>query len=237
MPNAIVITIDGPSGTGKGTICCRLAYLMKWNFLDSGALYRVLAIAAKENQVRNEDELELIKLIDNLDVEFKMRNSRGETEVLFNGEIVTDEIRTEACGKAASVIAPIFGVRNALLTRQRAFCQKPGLIADGRDMGTVVFPNAELKIFLTASIDERTKRRFKQLKDSGNSVNLRRLRREIEERDERDSGRKISPLKPADDAVIINTTDINVEGVIKEISKLVINKIPNLSKQVVEYLR
>ena len=182
-------------------------------------------------------EFPLIKLIDNLDVEFKMRNSKGETEVLFNGEIVTDEIRTEACGKTASVIAPIAGVRKALLIRQRAFCQRPGLIAEGRDMGTVVFPNAELKIFLTASIDERTKRRFKQLKDSGNSVNLRRLRREIEERDERDSGRKISPLKPADDAVIINTTDINVDDVIKKISKLVINKIPNLSKQVVEYLR
>ncbi len=237
MSNVTVITIDGPSGTGKGTICCHLAYLMKWNFLDSGALYRVLSIAAKKNQIGNEDELELIELTNNLDVEFKMRNPESMADVLFNGKIVTDEIRTEVCGKAASVIAPIAGVRKALLTRQRAFCKEPGLIADGRDMGTVVFPNAELKIFLTASIDERAKRRFKQLKEGGISVNLRRLHREIEERDERDSGRKLSPLKPADDAIIVDTTDINVEDVIGKISKLVIDKIPNLSKRVVDYLR
>ena len=128
-------------------------------------------------------------------------------------------------------------MRKALLTRQRAYCKQPGLIADGRDMGTVVFPNAELKIFLTASIDERAKRRFKQLKERGISVNLRRLYGEIKERDERDSRRKLSPLKPADDAVIVDTTDISIEDVIKKISVLVIDKIPNLPKQVVDYLR
>ena len=237
MPDVKVITIDGPSGTGKGTICFHLANLMKWNFLDSGALYRVLAIAAKKNQVKNENESELIKLADNLDVEFKVQNSESMAEVLFNGEIVTDEIRTEDCGKAASIIAPIVGVRKALLTRQREFCKEPGLIADGRDMGTVVFPHAELKIFLTASIDERTKRRFKQLKEGGISVNLRRLRMEIEERDDRDSRRKFSPLRPADDAIVVDTTEINIEDVVKKISRLVIDKIPNLSKRVVDYLR
>jgi cytidylate kinase len=178
-----------------------------------------------------------MKLVDKLDVKFKMRSSGSMTEVLFNGEIVTNEIRTETSGKAASIISPIAGVRKALLTRQRAYCKQPGLIADGRDMGTVVFPNAELKIFLTASIDERAKRRFKQLKERGISVNLRRLYGEIKERDERDSRRKLSPLKPADDAVIVDTTDISIEDVIKKISVLVIDKIPNLPKQVVDYLR
>ena len=149
---------------------------------------------------------------------------------------VTKEIRTETCGKTASIIAPITAVRKALLVRQQAFCKEPGLIADGRDMGTVVFPEAELKIFLTASIEERAKRRFEQLKAGGISVSLRRLRMEIEERDDRDSRREVSPLKPAKDAIVVDTTDINVDGVIKKISALVIDKIPNLPKRVVDYL-
>ena len=158
-------------------------------------------------------------------------------EVFFDGEVVTDEIRSETCGKAASVIAPIVAVRKALLIQQRAFCKEPGLIADGRDMGTVVFPNAKLKIFLTANIEERAKRRFKQLKQGGISVNLRRLYTEIAERDKRDSTRSVSPLKPAEDAIVIDTSTLNVKGVMEEISKLVIDRVPNLSKQVVDYLR
>ena len=235
MSNATVITVDGPSGTGKGTICSRLAYFLKWNFLDSGALYRVLAIAAERNQIKSEDEL--VQLIDKLDVKFKINDIESMAEVFFDGEVVTDEIRSETCGKAASVIAPIVAVRKALLIQQRAFCKEPGLIADGRDMGTVVFPNAKLKIFLTANIEERAKRRFKQLKQGGISVNLRRLYTEIAERDKRDSTRSVSPLKPAEDAIVIDTSTLDVKGVMEEISRLVVDRIPNLSRQVVDYLR
>lgn len=223
-----IITVDGPSGTGKGTICSHLTDWLQWNFLDSGALYRVLALAAQKHNINNDDETVLANLAENLNVEFKVVGAGSLVNVILDGEIVTDEIRTEACGEAASLVAPIIAVRKALLSRQKAFHKTPGLVADGRDMGTVVFPQATLKIYLTASAEERAKRRHKQLKEKGISANLRDLSASIAERDERDSTRAVSPLKPAEDAIIVDTSTLDIDAVVAEISELVINKIPNL---------
>lgn len=223
-----IITVDGPSGTGKGTICSHLVDWLGWNFLDSGALYRVLALAAESRQINSDNENELAELAENLNVEFKVAGAGDLVDVVLDGEVVTDSIRTEECGNAASVIAPIVAVRQALLSRQRAFHQVPGLIADGRDMGTVVFPKATLKVFLTASAEERAKRRYKQLKEKGISANLRDLSAAIAERDERDSTRTASPLKPAEDAIVIDTSTLDIDSVVAKISELVVEKIPNL---------
>lgn len=230
MPKIPIITIDGPSGTGKGTVCSHLTDWLGWNFLDSGALYRVLALAAKKHQISNDDEAELANLAENLNVEFKVVGGGALVNVVLDGEIVTDEIRTEECGEAASLVAPIIAVRKALLSRQKAFHKAPGLVADGRDMGTVVFPQATLKIYLTASAEERAKRRFKQLKEKGISANLRDLSASIAERDKRDSTRSASPLKPAEDAIIIDTSTLDIDAVMVKMSELVINKIPDLPK-------
>ena len=230
MHNIPIITVDGPSGTGKGTICSYLADWLQWHFLDSGALYRVLALAAEKRQIKSDDEVNLEKLAENLNVEFKVGKAGALVDVLLDGEMVTDDIRTETCGNAASVIAPIMNVRQALLSRQRAFHKAPGLIADGRDMGTVVFPEATLKIYLTASAEERAKRRHKQLKEKGISANLRDLSAAIAERDERDSTRAASPLKPAEDAIVIDTSTLDVDAVVRKISGLVQNTIPGVTK-------
>jgi CMP/dCMP kinase len=230
MSNAPIITVDGPSGTGKGTVCSHLSDWLKWHFLDSGALYRVLALAAEKHQIKSDDESELVKLAGNLNVEFKVAGAGSLVNVLLDEETVTDEIRTEACGNAASIIAPIAAVRNALLSRQRAFHKAPGLVADGRDMGTVVFPQATLKIYLTASAEERAKRRYKQLKEKGISANLRGLSVEIAARDERDSTRTVSPLKPAEDAIVVDTSTFDIDTVVAKISELVVNKIPGLPR-------
>lgn len=230
MPDARIITVDGPSGTGKGTICSYLTDWLKWHFLDSGALYRVLALAAEKHQIKSDDEAALVKLAGNLNVEFKVAGAGSLVNVLLDEETVTDEIRTETCGNAASIIAPIAAVRKALLSRQRAFNKEPGLVADGRDMGTVVFPEAILKIYLTASAEERAERRYKQLKEKGISANLRDLSVEISARDERDSTRAVSPLKPAEDAIIVDTSSLDIDAVVAKISELVVNKIPDLPK-------
>ncbi len=221
MAEVPVITVDGPSGTGKGTVSSYLADWLGWHFLDSGALYRVLAHAALSKQIALECEIELANLAAGLDVVFHKVNNDLEIRVFLNEEDISAAIRTESCGNDASRIAALPGVRQALLDRQKAFRCHPGLIADGRDMGTVVFPDAPLKIFLTANPDERAKRRHKQLKQKGISANLQRLSADITERDTRDQARTISPLKPAKDAIVIDTTKLDIDDVNVHVSELV----------------
>jgi len=211
-----VITIDGPSGAGKGTVARTLADQLGWHLLDSGAIYRVLAVAIQHHQLDLDDEEPLVPVAAHLDVQFEI-TSQGESKVILEGENVTELIRTEAIGELASKVAAFPRVREALLRRQRAFSGGPGLIADGRDMGTVVFPQAKVKIFLTASAEERAQRRFNQLKEMGIDVNIGRLLEDIRQRDERDQNRKVAPLIPADGSLIIDSTSISVSEVVNEI--------------------
>jgi len=211
-----VITIDGASGTGKGTVSQLLAKRLGWKFLDSGALYRVLALAAKNHDVKLDNEKALEVVAEHLDVQF-IAQENSLPFIVLEGEDVTEKIRTEDVGNEASIVAALPAVRAALLSRQRAFREFPGLIADGRDMGTVVFPDAELKIFLLASPEERAQRRFNQLKELGKSVNLGDLINELKKRDKRDQERTIAPLKPAEDAICINTDFITVDQVVERI--------------------
>ena len=226
MNDIPVIAVDGPSGTGKGTLSTYLANWLQWHFLDSGALYRVLALAAQRHSVSLDDKNQLVKLANQLEVSFP-RTPENSDSVILEGEDVSQEIRTESCGNAASRLAALPEVRQALLARQQAFRKQPGLVADGRDMGTVVFPDARLKIYLTASAEERARRRYKQLKEKGFDVNLAQLSVEITERDARDSQRTVSPLRPADDATIIDTTNHSIEDVIHQVSILVRNHFPD----------
>ncbi|PHM40186.1 cytidylate kinase [Xenorhabdus mauleonii] len=209
---APVITVDGPSGAGKGTLCQALAEALGWQLLDSGAIYRVLALAAIHHQVDIQSEDALVPLAANLDVRFVPEN--GTLRVILEGEDVSNEIRTETVGNTASQAATFPRVREALLRRQRAFRLAPGLIADGRDMGTVVFPDAPVKIFLDASAQERARRRMLQLQDKGFSVNFENLLSEIQERDFRDRNRTVAPLVPAQDALILDSTSMSIEEVI-----------------------
>ena len=219
MSSTPVLTIDGPSGSGKGTISALVAQKLGWHMLDSGALYRLVALGAQRRGIGFEDISDLSTYAENLDVVFSVENG-AETVILLEGEEVTDDIRTETAGNNASKVAAIPEVRAALLQRQRDFAQAPGLVADGRDMGTVVFPQAKVKVFLTASATERAERRYKQLKAKGISANLADLQTEIAERDERDSKRAVSPLVPAADAVVMDTSAMSIAEVTDKVLQL-----------------
>ena len=214
-----VICLDGPSGVGKGTICLAVAKKLGWHILDSGSLYRITALQVSrdfpELAINTLDESQLADIAKNLSVSYVEKNN--ELVIFLGEEDITQLIRNEEIGSIASQVAVISPVREALLARQRAFLTEPGLIADGRDMGTVVFPKAVLKIYLTASAEERAQRRYKQLKDKGIDANLSSLVEELRIRDDRDMNRKTAPLKPASDAIIIDTTELDIEQVTDEV--------------------
>ena len=214
-----VVTIDGPGGAGKGTLCMLLATKLGWHLLDSGAIYRVLAVAANKREIALDDVNSLADLASKLDVRFPIEND--QVLIVLDSQDVTAEIRTEATGNLASKVATYPEVRAALLQRQQNFAQFPGLIADGRDMGTVVFPTAELKVFLDASAEERAKRRQLQLQLKGINVNFDNLLQEIQERDFRDRNRPVAPLKPADDAILIDSTSMSIDAVFNQVLQLV----------------
>jgi cytidylate kinase len=223
---APVVAIDGPSGTGKGTLCLRLARHLGWHFLDSGALYRIVGWQALRQGSDLSDTSTLTAIARDLRIDFDCSDDRNpEVTVRVAGENISDAIRTEDSARAASVVAAIPEVRAALLDRQRAFRCRPGLIADGRDMGTVVFPDADLKIYLSASAEERARRRYNQLKENGIDVNLPQLLKGIAERDARDSERAAAPLRPAHDALVVDTTDIDKDTVFERVLRLIIERL------------
>ncbi|MFC3609636.1 (d)CMP kinase [Stutzerimonas tarimensis] len=212
-----VITIDGPSGSGKGTLAGLLSRRLGWNFLDSGALYRLLAFAASNHGIDLTNEEVLKMLAAHLDAQFVPAEGNRPQRMILEGEDVTEVIRSELVGAGASKVAALPAVRDALLQRQRAFREAPGLVADGRDMGTIVFPDAALKFFLTASAEERARRRFFQLKAQGLDVNLASLLDEIRARDARDTQRAVAPLVPAEDAIQLDSTKLSIEQVLERI--------------------
>ena len=216
-----VITVDGPSGTGKGTLCSRISRRLNWNLLDSGALYRILALLAQRKNIAVSDAAGVAALAQGIDVQFISVDGDEPVQVIMNGEDVGARIRREDCGNAASTLAAHGLVREAILGWQRDFQRPPGLVADGRDMGTVVFPAAELKVFLTANPLERAKRRYKQLNAKGINVRFSQLEGSIAERDKRDKQRILSPLKPADDAVVIDTSGKGRDDVFAQVAEMI----------------
>lgn len=219
-PSIPVLTIDGPSGSGKGTIGQLLAERLGWHFLDSGAMYRIAGLAATLKGVGLSDDAAVSEVARTMRVQFVPARPGEPVRVLLDGQDVGDDLRTEEGGRRASLVATLPGVRAALLEKQRAFQQPPGLVADGRDMGTTVFPDAILKIYLTASAEIRAERRYKQLKEKGFNANLPRLLDEIRERDRRDAERTASPLKPAPDASILDSSPLSISEVVDRIAAL-----------------
>ena len=221
MSSVPVLAIDGPSGVGKGTVARIIAQQQGWHLLDSGAIYRAFALAVDARNIDVTDESALVEVANNLDLEFKSKVGSELVSVYLDGEDVSKVLRTEQTGEMASKIASIGVVRAALLKRQQAFAKTPGLVADGRDMGTVVFADAPFKVFLTASAQERANRRLKQLQNQGSEGIISQILADVVARDERDSSRKHSPLKPAKDALIIDTTELSIDEVITQVSVLI----------------
>jgi len=220
-----VIAIDGPSGSGKGTVCRLVARALGWHLLDSGALYRLVALAGERAGLDASDQAGHAALAGSLDIRFEVDDA-GAERVLLGGEDITRELRSEKAGNAASRVAAWPDVRKALFQRQRRFMQPPGLVADGRDMGSVVFRDAGLKIFLTASAEERARRRYKQLKEKGLGVNLAALSAEISERDRRDATREVAPLVACEDAVVIDSTALGIDAVVERVLELARDRFP-----------
>lgn len=220
-----VIAIDGPSGSGKGTVCRLVARALGWHLLDSGALYRLVALAGDRTGLDASDRTGHAALAESLDIRFEV-DEAGAERVLLGGEDITRELRSEKAGNAASRVAAWPEVRTALFQRQRRFMQPPGLVADGRDMGSVVFQDAGLKIFLTASAEERARRRYKQLKEKGLGVNLAALSAEIAERDRRDATRQVAPLVACQDAVVIDSTSLDIDAVVERVLELARDRFP-----------
>ena len=216
-----VLTIDGPSGVGKGTVSNIVANELKWHILDSGAIYRAFALAASKRDLLPENTEELLELASNLELKFVSSSLNNDLEIYLDNQEVSSELRTEKTAELASKFAMIGSLRESLLIRQRDFRKPPGLVADGRDMGTVVFEDAPYKVFLTANVEERAKRRLKQLHQKGITGNISHTLEDVKKRDERDASRKHSPLKPSKEALIIDTSDLTVSEVVTKVMALV----------------
>ena len=216
-----VLTLDGPSGVGKGTVASIIAQKLDWHLLDSGAIYRAFAVVARDNDIKIDDIDGLLKLANNFDISFKLNSNHEPLNVYLNNVEVSSELRTEKTATLASQFAKIESLRKVLLVKQRQFKKLPGLVADGRDMGTVVFPDAPFKVFLTAELSERAKRRLKQLQESGIAGNISHTLAEVQKRDERDANRQHSPLRPAKDALVIDTTKLSINEVVTKIMAII----------------